>query len=547
MEKQSYSFIEWAPFFLGLGIGSFFLMSGPPSFSLILGIGIALILILLFLKSKRISGLFFWKAGITAIVGFLLPAFHMKMNHRFWQVKRPIFRSTVQGKVTELSFSTERPMVILGAPLIIRFQTLKRPWKFKLKKGTIRVRWRGTDPLPTLGQVIEVPMVLLPIPPKKDPYDFDARRWAYFFRVVGKGFATGPPIVLKDGMEPPIQGIRQIIGQRIKQYISGVQGGLAAALIIGDRSSLPNKTRQQFVDAGIAHVLAISGLHLTLVAGLFFFALRRFLCLIPRVGLFYDTKKLAAPFALIAAFFYLLLSGFSISTQRAFIMLTVGLVAIWIDRPPFSKRSLMIAAILVLFYQPLALFMPSFHLSFFAVLALIEGYTLWKDRFVMRPSKGWMGKCLYYMQGVLVSSFIASIATIPFTLYHFQKMTLQSLGSNLVVIPLMAFWIMPLALLSMIFMPFGWEGPFLKGMGSGILLMGRVAEAVSMWPGSSILFKQLPPFSLGLMMVGSFFIFMLQRKSRFIGVFLLLLSFFGGMIPKPTSIQSSSHWPWGTL
>jgi competence protein ComEC len=541
MEKQShYSFIEWCPFFLGIGIGLFFTGQGPPPFTILVGAGFFLVFMLLALKNQRLRSFFLWKALIAILSGFLLPVFPMTLNttpSRFFQIKRPIFQTTVEGRVKEISFSTEKPTVVLGGcDLMIRFQTPKRPWKFRLKKGVIRLIWRAKDPLPTLGQILEIPAVLMPIPSKVTPYGFDPRRWAYFFHVIGKGYATGPPIIR--GQETPsiIQVTRGAINREIKRHLSGHQAGLAAALITGDRSALSPKIRQQFVDAGIAHVLAISGLHLTLVAGLFFFALRRLLCCVPGIGLFYDTKKIAAPFALVAAFFYLLLSGLSISTQRAFIMLAVAFVAILIDRPPLSKRSLMVAAILVLVCQPLALFMASFHLSFFAVLALIEGYTFWKGRFIKKARGSWIGKGIHYLKGVLLSSLIASLATIPFTLYHFQKMTLQSLGSNLLVIPLMAFWIMPAALLSMLTMPFGIEGPFLHIMGVGISLMEQVAATVSKWPGASILFPEMPPISLALMMVGSFFLFMMKRWGRFLGVLLLFSSLQSGMIiEKPVA------------
>lgn len=533
MKKDSHFFIEWSPFFLGIGIGLFFLGSGPSSFVVLTGIGGIVLIMLCALRIERLSHSFSWKAGIVALLGFLLPTLHMKVidsPRRFWQVKRPIFRATLQGTVQELSFSTDHPTIILGAPhLIIRFQTIRKPWKFIIPKGVVRLRWRAVDPLPSLGDHIEIPVVLMPIPPKATPHGFDLKRWAYFFQVVGRAYAIGPPILLEERDKSALQSLRCRIGESIRSSLSGVQAALAAALIIGDRTALSPQTRQHFVDAGVAHVLAISGLHLTLIVGLFFFVLRRLLCLIPKIGTSYDTKKIAAPFSFLGALFYLLLSGASISTQRAFIMVTVGLIAILIDRPPFSRRSLMVAAVLVLIYQPLALFMPSFHLSFFAVLALIEGYMFWKKRFIIGAKGSWIRKGLHYAQGVLLSSFIASLSTIPFTLYHFQKMTLQSLGSNLIVIPLMAFWIMPFALLSMITIPFGYEDIFLKGMGKGIQLMVQVAETVASWPGSSITFSQMPPVSLPFMMIGSFFLFMLKGKSRLIGAFLLLLSF-GGLL-----------------
>ena len=465
------------------------------------------------------------------LLGLLTVEGHRILKNRpkkAWRVLRPLFNASVEGTVQEIAFHTKRPLVILGQPLMtISFETRQgKKLAFSPLHQRLRIMLKKDEVLPIIGERVSGRFFLMPVQSAVTPHGFDFERYAYFMGIGGSGYALDPLKNLeKTSSKTSIQALRVHIGNRIRATLSPREASIAAALLIGDRSAIPRVLRDSFVDAGVAHVLAISGLHLTLVTGLFFFIIRRFLCFVPTFALSHDTKKIAAFFAFLGGFFYLLLSGASISTQRAFIMMAFMMMALWLDRGLFSKRTVMIAGFLVLLFQPIALFMPSFHLSFFAVMALISVYEYWhktRSPFIEKRATFWK-KSISYVQGLLLASFTASLATIPFTIYHFHKFTLQSLAANLLVIPLISFWIMPLALLALLLMPFHLEIFFLKGMGEGIAIMIQVAERVASWPGAVIQVPELPPLSLGLMLVGSFLIF--QGFYRFAGIILIGLSF----------------------
>lgn len=127
-------------------------------------------------------------------------------------------------------------------------------------------------------------------------------------------------------------------------------------------------------DSGLAHVLAISGLHMAIMAGIVFWLARALLALIPGLALRYPIKKWAAGIAIGAASFYLALSGASVPTVRSWIMMSIVLIAVTVDRPAITMRNVALAALIILLVAPESLFDPSFQMSFAAVIALVAVY-----------------------------------------------------------------------------------------------------------------------------------------------------------------------------
>ncbi len=150
--------------------------------------------------------------------------------------------------------------------------------------------------------------------------------------------------------------------------------------LTGERGAIPETTLQAMRDSGLAHLLAISGLHVGLVAGLLFFAVRALLALVPALALNHPIKKWAAVAAGLGAFAYLLLTGATVPTQRAFLMIGLVLLAVVLERTALSFRLIASAAVVVLAIAPESLLSPSFQLSFAAVAALIAVYELVRDR-----------------------------------------------------------------------------------------------------------------------------------------------------------------------
>ncbi len=268
--------------------------------------------------------------------------------------------------------------------------------------------------------------------------------------------------------------------------------------------------------AGIAHLLAISGLHLGLVAGTLFFAVRVALALAPPLALRLPGKKIAAALALIGALAYLLLTGATVPTQRAFVMTALMLLAVMVDRNPFSMRLVAWAALVVLLSQPESLLGASFQMSFAAVVALIATYETGIAR--RAQASGLDGRLALYVGGVALTTIVASLATAPLTIYHFGRLATYGVVANLIAVPLTAFWIMPVGLLGLLLLPLGLDGPCFVLMGHGIELMLALAATIADWPGAAAYLARPPIAALTVTVLGGLWLCLWRTGWRRLGL-----------------------------
>ncbi len=289
--------------------------------------------------------------------------------------------------------------------------------------------------------------------------------------------------------------------------------------LTGERGAIPKPVLRAMRDAGLAHLLAISGLHIGLVAGILFFAARFLLAAIEPVALRYPVKKWAALAALLGAFFYLQLSGATVPTQRAFLMLAVVLAAVVFDRSAISMRLVAWAAVLVLVIAPESLLSASFQMSFAAVAALVAVYEALAGRSsAWRVGAGRVRTTTLYVAGVLLTTVVAGLATAPFALYHFNRFALYGVAANLIAVPLTGLWIMPWAICAFALMPFGLEAVALAPMGWGIDAVIAVATTVAAWPGAVALAPAMPNAGLLAAALGGIWFCLWRGRWRFLGL-----------------------------
>ncbi len=326
-----------------------------------------------------------------------------------------------------------------------------------------------------------------------------------------------PPRPAPDWAER-LQSWRWRVARRILDGAGGDPArAVAAALIVGDKGAIPEALAEDYRASGLAHMLAISGLHMSLLAGLAFLTLRRGLAMVPAVALRFPIKKWAAVAALILTAAYLLLSGASVPTQRAFAMTAIALLAVLLDRSPFSFRLLGVAAVAVAARDPEAVLGPSFQMSFAAVLALIAVYRL--PRPWILPERGsWLRRPVVYLGGVLLTTVVATCATAPFALYHFGRIAVHALPANLLALPVLGFWVMPWGLLSAMAMPFGAEAFPLARMAEGIAWINAVAHWVASWPGHRLVAPQMPGAGLALCVAGGLWLCLGEGFRRLAGL-----------------------------
>lgn len=216
------------------------------------------------------------------------------------------------------------------------------------------------------------------------------------------------------------------------------QRQILGALILGERGAVGPELRQDFAGAGVSHLLAVSGLHLTLVAGGVLWIVRRLLLRLSWLARRTDVRRVAAPFAILAALLYTALTGAAPSTTRACVMACACLAGLSLSRPPDLARPLCLAALVLLVRDPLDLLRPGFQLSFLAVL----GIALLAARTADRPRSG----ALAAIRAIVLTSLVATAITAPVVALHFHRVSLVGVVANLAAIPLTTFLLLPLSL-----------------------------------------------------------------------------------------------------
>ena len=411
----------------------------------------------------------------------------------------------------------------------------------------IRMSLRGQAALPEIGSRVALRGRLGPVPGPAMPGAYDPRRAAFFDGIAASGFAFGgwTPVeaVGQAGLSPSIAiaRLRRAISERVRQADDGQAGAVAAALIVGDRSRLSVKTVDHLRTAGLAHILAISGLHMALVAGTAFALLRALLALSPALALRRPIKKWTALAALAVGLVYLVLSDGNVATIRAYVMAAVMFSAILIDRPAISLRNLAIAAFIVLAFQPESVAEPGFQMSFAAVTGLIAGWEVWRDRerlnlaepapyFLIRGAK-LTGRAL---GGIALTTLIASLATAPFAAFHFQKLAAYSLIGNLAAMPLVSLVIMPAGLFALVAMPFGLETFVLPPMFAGIDALLAVSAGIAGLAGAQVVVPKMSVASLVLVSAGFLWLTLWRSRLRLFG----LLPIAAGLILAPMTARA---------
>lgn len=364
-----------------------------------------------------------------------------------------------------------------------------------IRRGRIVV---DDGPHLSAGDIIHAPIRFYPVPGPIVPGGFDPQFHSFFDGIGAYGSATGA-VELSDIAAAPtaerlIEAVRRTIGSRIDAVLQQPAAGIARALISGDQSGVSEEARDVMASAGLAHVLSISGLHLTMVAGGAFAVLRLLLSLSDSIGRSVSVKRLAAAGGIAAALAYYAISGGNVAATRATLMIILVFGAVILGRRALTMRNVAIAALVVILLDPASVFRPSFQLSFAAVVALIGAWELARsgerrDRGIFRQFAGYFG-------GMAMTSLVAGGATLLFSIYHFQQTSPLGVVGNLVSLPLVGFIMMPAAAFAALAMPFGLEAPFLQIMGWSIDRMLELAAMVAAWSSGFDASPLLTPLAL---------------------------------------------------
>jgi competence protein ComEC len=526
-EAERPRWVLWVPVALGLGIGLYFAFPFEPW----VGAGplAAAACALAALGLRRWLAVMMLAVGVALVaVGFSAAAIRTHLVAAP-VLERPTGKIPVSGTVLEVE-----PQASGGARVVldgVRIDGLDGPVPER-----VRLRMRSDVAVP-VGAWVTVAANLIPPPQPVMPGAFDFARHAWFMGLGGVGTAYGEPQV-QGGDGVSLNGTRLAIAKRVMATLPDERGGVAQALMTGDTGAIPKSVLDAYRDSGLAHLLAISGLHMGLLAGLVFFVVRGGLALVPAVALRHPIKKWAAGMAMAVTFAYVLLAGMPVPATRSFLMTAIVLVAVMLDRSALSMRLVAWAAVALLLLRPESLVGPSFQMSFAAVAALIAAYETVSPRLSLwrAGQRGWPHRLGLYVAGVLFSSLIAGTATAVYGGFHFNRLAVWSLAANLAAVPLTGLVVMPSGLLSVLLMPFGLEGLALAPMGWGVAAVNWVAATVAAWPQASVRLPVLPVGGLALFTLGGLWLVLWQRRWRLWGVPAMLAGLSCALLVTPPDL-----------
>ena len=525
LAAQKTQLFIWVPFFFAIGIAIYFSLQHEPPLRPYMGMFLLLAAASYGMSRRQyISDLY--KISFLGIIAISLVLFgFLCAQIRTQIVYTPMLTKKMMPVGVVGTIESVEPLggkdgsrIVLKQLEVERLPPEKTPRK-------IRIKVRKAEGLRT-GQRVKVLAGLNPPSGPVAPGAFDFQRMAFFKGIGAVGFAYNAPKILRETKQSrTLSGIREAIAGKITKHMNGPEAPVLLALMTGQRGAIAEAHKEALRGAGLAHLLAISGLHVGMVAAVLFFFSRLCMAGFPSLALKYPIKKWAAAIALIGALFYTLIVGATIPTQRALIMTGLVMTAIMFDRSPFSLRLVAFAAFIVLLFSPESLTSVSFQMSFAAVIALICFYEairpFWME---WHRRAGVSRKIILYFAGVLLTTLIAGAATGLFALYHFQQYAQYGMLANIVAVPLMAFIVMPFIVFSYVLMPMGLENISLQAAGWGVEWILATAQWVNGMEGAVLHIGNWPQWIFVGMVICLWFLLIWQGRFRFVSipVFILL-------------------------
>ena len=516
LERQRPNLALWTPVLYGLGIGGYFAASSEPLPWMLAALAAALLL--LGATAFRLSpiGRILLFATILPLAGFETAALRSLL------VAGPVlpFERTVavEGRVIGLSRSaSDRMRVLLDEVVIHGVEPSKTPRR-------VRISLDDTTPPEVLAPGLRLIGTARLAPPggPSEPGGFDFRRVAWFESLGAVGYARTPMLEMEGG---DTSGFHQFAFQaqralsvHIRAIVPGQDGAFAAAIFSGDRSGLDPETDASLRLSTLYHVVSIGGLHMSLLAGAVFAILRYGLALVPGLALRWPLKKLAAGAAILVTGAYLAVSGFDVAAQRAYVMTTVFLAAVMLDRPALTMRSVALSAFVVLIVAPESLTSAGFQMSFAGTLALIAAFEGLRNRPLWETAQTdarW--RFLKPLIAAFMTSLVAGLATAPFSVFHFNVLAQYGLLANLLAMPAIGLVVMPAAVVALFMAPFGLDWLPLTVAGWGIGYFLAVSDWVAGLGGAATGVPAGPPVSLALIALGGLFLVLWLGRGRWFG------------------------------
>lgn len=523
LRNEKYNLMLWAPIFQCIGILTYFSLSFEPNYmSIFLLLSPILILIVVLYRKYAMLSI----ALIAVLVGFTASKLRTDSVNTSILSKERYVKDIV---------ATVKDINDRGSYKQFLLYEIKNT-KFKLDNVRISVRTKVEKGI-KIGNQVKLSAKLFPPKIAPSEYAYDFARIAYYQKISATGFATSKIVLYKKAearkFQEYIESFRQYIYENLQQNTKKPHADIISALLIGKKDGIDQKTMNAIRDSGIAHLFAISGLHLSFIAGLFFIVFRNLFAISETLTLKYNTKKISAFLTILPTTFYLLITGMQISAQRAYIMVILVLIAIMIERKYRGLIAIAVAASVILIVEPEAILKPGFQMSFSAVLALVASYQI-------NANKLFKIKIIKYFVSIMISSVIASLATVPYTIYNFNYFSISGIITNLIAIPIVTLIIIPLGIIYVLLIPLGIEWIIMPLIERPIDSVLYITNAIASLQYLVIPIRTLPASSIIIITLGLLWLCLWERNWRFFGIFFIVLGIFSSAMYRTPDILVSA-------
>lgn len=498
----------WMPVALGLGIAAWFLLPGQGAWGafLLLALSVALAGMVLPWGTRTARAIAI--AGMLAMLGCTLV---------WWRAERVAAPVLARPAVVAFAARVERVEPLPARDLV---RLTLQPDAGVALPPRVRVNVTEAD-MPkgvVAGSRISLRARLMPPPSAALPgaYDFARTAWFQGIGATGRGFA---PIRVIAAGDVGNAGLRASLTNHIVARVEGSAGGIAAAFVTGDRGAIVEEDAEAMRRSGLAHLLSISGLHVTAVVVATMTLVLKLLALFPPLALRVRLPVVAAGAGAVAALGYTWLSGADVPTVRSCIAALLVLAALSLGREAITLRMIATGALLVLLVLPESLAGPSFQLSFAAVTAIVALHEHPRVRgwFLGRDEAAWR-RFLRGLGSLLLTGLVVEAALMPIGLYHFHKAGLYGALANIVAIPLTTFVTMPLEALALLLDVVGLGAPAWWAVERSLALLLWIAHLISSAPGSVAALPAMPDGAFALMVAGGLWIALWRERWRRWGI-----------------------------
>jgi competence protein ComEC len=371
------------------------------------------------------------------------------------------------------------------------------------------------------GAIVQIKARLMPPPGPALPRSYDFARQAWFWGLGATGSALAPPKLVSpaSGQGAFWQSQREGLARHIREAMPEGTGGIGAALLVGSRGAISEDDAEALRNSGMAHLLSVSGLHVTAVVGGTFLLISKLLALFPFIALRLRVPVVAAGCSAVIAVAYTLLTGAEVPTVRACVAALLILAALAMGREALSLRLLSAGACLVLLFWPEALAGPSFQLSFAAVATIVMVHeSPLVQKLTGRREEPLLFKGWRFLLSLLITGLAIELVLAPIALFHFHKSGLYGAVANIFAIPLTTFFIMPMQILGLLLDGIGAGGPFWWLAGQGVAAISALAHWVSAAPGAVLMLPSMPRWAFAMIVTGGLWLAIIVGKWRLLGL-----------------------------